>query len=152
MEIRSTGQGYFINKNTNPEAPSQMPKAESQDVSSTAKNNTDTPPQNSTFSAQDCCVPLKNIGRTQQAILIRDLLSLPKEIRELLAFIMYQEITPEIVKGMLDEKEKSIPLLEVQKLLETGSKDAIRRLLMLMQPSGNGLQNADQIKDIVNLL
>lgn len=78
------------------------------------------------------------LNRTEQAVLIREMLSLPKDIAELLRLLQAgnQKITPEVLK----------------QLLESNSKEVISRLLKLIQQTPDNRQNHEQLKQLISLI
>lgn len=82
--------------------------------------------------------PQLMLNNAQQAAIMREMLQLPQELRDLLELLMAQnkKITPESLK----------------ELLQTNSKDVITRLIRLIQQSPNNQQNHEQLRQLISLL
>jgi len=78
------------------------------------------------------------LNRPGQAVMLREMMQLPKELKDLLALLMKQDqkITPEQIKQLLD----------------TNSKEVINKLIRLIQQSPANQQNHEQMKQLIGLL
>ena len=97
-------------------------------------------------------IRFNNLNRQQQALLLKEILNLPKEWNELLSLIIYKEISPENLLKLLKENQKGITPEEIKKLLETNSKETLNKLLKFTQPAQGNWHNFDQVKDIMALV
>jgi hypothetical protein len=88
----------------------------------------------------------------QQAAFIRELLNIPKDLKDFLALLIYKEATTETLIKLLSEQNKGVMLQDIKTLLDTNSKEAIGKLLKLFQANAGLSQNTEQLNKIVNLL
>ena len=95
-------------------------------------------------------IELNNLSALQQKILLKDLLNLPKEWRELLSILLSNSLQNAQGKMPLNNKSQIILFQQIQNLLDSNSKEVINKLLKLIQPSQSNIQNIDQLKEAVN--
>lgn len=97
-------------------------------------------------------IKFNNLNRLQQAMLLKEILNLPKEWNELMSLIVYKEISPENLLKLLQENQKGVTPEEIKKLLETNSRETLNKLLKFAQPAQGNWHNFDQVKDIMALV
>lgn len=103
-------------------------------------------------SALPNAVYFNNLTKLQQAILIKELLNLPKEWMELLSVLVYKEISQESLLNIMKDQNLKIRIEDVKTLLDVNSKDVINKLLKLIQPAPGNIQNIDQMKELLGLI
>lgn len=105
--------------------------------------------QNAVF-VQNQTVKFNSISRMEQAVLIKGLMNLPEDIKELLSFLINKEVSEETAKALLKNQKINTDL--IKHLLENNSKESMNKLLKLFQQSPGGTQNTEQLKEILTLL
>lgn len=78
------------------------------------------------------------LNRFEQSFIMKDMLSIPREIQELLT--------------LLDAKGQAITPETIKLLLESNSKEVISKLIKLMQLDPGNLQNHAQLKQLISLI
>lgn len=92
------------------------------------------------------------LTRMEQATLIKDMLNLPKDLKELLTLLTSKQSTSEIFTGLLQTKTIKINPEIIQQLLESNSKEVINKLIKLVQQTPGNTQSYDQLKPLLALL
>jgi len=92
------------------------------------------------------------LNRMEQAAFLRELLNLPKDIREILAFLAGKDVSAELLTTLLKSETIKITPEMLQKLLESNSKEVISKLIKLLQQPQQNAQNYDQLKQMMALL
>lgn len=82
------------------------------------------------------------------ALLVRDLLSLPKEMQQLLAMLATGEDGAE----MLKDPKMEFLLKDLQKLLGQNSKDVINKLINLTQNNALFYEGKDQLREVLGFI
>ncbi|HSA06563.1 MAG TPA: hypothetical protein P5556_05245 [Candidatus Gastranaerophilales bacterium] len=94
----------------------------------------------------------QTINRQDQAVFIKELLNLPKDLKELVALLTTKNPSRQTMLNLLELKNPKINPEILQQLLETNSKEVINKLIKLFQQSPGNMQNYDQLKDIMGLM
>lgn len=92
------------------------------------------------------------LSRSEQAVLLRDLMNLPKEITSLLALLAFENPDSKLVQELFKDATKLILISDIQKLLDTNSKELLNKLIKLIQPTSGSIQNIDQLKELINAM
>lgn len=92
------------------------------------------------------------LSRVEQAILLKDLMNLPKEITSLLALLAFDNTDNKLVQELFKDATKLILISDIQKLLDTNSKELLNKLIKLIQPTSGNIQNIDQLKELINAM
>jgi len=101
---------------------------------------------------QNLSTKFNSIQKAQQAALIRELLNIPSEMKELLVFLLSKKKSAESIDKLIINSDVKINMGLLQRLLETNSKDAMNKLIKLFQQAPGGTENIDQMKEIIKLL
>ncbi|OGI18458.1 MAG: hypothetical protein A2287_05510 [Candidatus Melainabacteria bacterium RIFOXYA12_FULL_32_12] len=150
MKINLTNLSYFIKNIQNPESVTDKSRVESDTPNSQKANSQNI--YNQSNSALPGSFHINALNTAQQAVLIRELLNLPKEFKEFLSLMVYGEVSQENLLKLLQDKSKDIQLKDIQNLLDTNSKEVISKLLKLLQPGSSGFKDTEQLNKLVNLL
>lgn len=95
---------------------------------------------------------LNSMDVRQLATLLRELLSLPKEMQQLLAMLAFGEKgTAELAKEMKDPTLLLI-VKQLQQLLGQNSKEALNKLIQLTQNNALFFEGSSQLRDILGLI
>ena len=95
---------------------------------------------------------LNSMDVRQLATLLRELLSLPKEMQQLLAMLAFGESgTAELAK-MLKDPSLQLIVKQLQTLLGQNSKEAIGKLIQLTQNNALFFEGSNQLRDILGLV
>lgn len=93
------------------------------------------------------------MSRMEQAAFLRELLNLPKDIKELLVLLTRQSNSAELLATLLKSGNIKITPEMIQKMLESNSKEVMNKLIkLLQQPGQQNTQNFDQLKQMMALL
>jgi hypothetical protein len=92
------------------------------------------------------------LTRAEQAVLLRDMMNLPKEITSLLALLAFNNTDSKLLQELFADMTKLILISDIQKVLDTNSKDLLNKLLKLIQPTPGNIQNVDQLKDLISTM
>ncbi len=95
-------------------------------------------PYNFNIGNQKSVNPELLLNRPQQAAILRDLMQMPKELKDLLALLMAQN--------------QKLPPEQVKQFLEKNSKEVITKLIRLIQQTPTNQQNHEQMKQLIGLL
>jgi len=97
-------------------------------------------------------IRFNNLTRNEHAILVRELLNLPGDIKELLALLNSTNTDNIADQKFLNEINKLILFSDIQKILNASSKEIFNKLIKLIQPTPGNIQNTDQLKEILNTM
>ena len=86
------------------------------------------------------------------SMLIKELLSMPKEIQQLLAMLAFGDASPENVAKVFKDLNLQALLSQLQGLIGKNSKEAINKLIQLTQNSALFFEGSHQLRDIMGLL
>jgi hypothetical protein len=128
-------------------------KSDSNLESSHSKQLPNTSPENIPVNKSSTNnVRFNSLTRIEQSYLIRELLNLPKEIRELLALLTTNNNEGIVNADTLSNVKQLILFSEIQKILNTNSKEILNKLIKLIQPTPGNIQNIDQLKEIISIV
>lgn len=94
----------------------------------------------------------KMLNRSEQSALMKELLNLPKDIKQLLAMLAGKNTSQQAIAQLLKSSSIKIKPEILQQLLQTNSKEVINKLIKLVQQSPANTQGFDQLKSIIALL
>ncbi len=92
------------------------------------------------------------LNRAEQSAFMKELLNLPKDIKELLGQLAQKSTSQQAMAQLLRSGTVKINPEIIQQLLEANSKEVISKLIRLIQQSPNNTQGYDQIKPLLALL
>ena len=92
------------------------------------------------------------LNRNQQAALMKELLNLPKDLKQLLASLSDNKTSPQAMTRLLQSNAFRINPEIIQQLLETNSKEVINKLIRLIQQNPINTQSYEQLKPLLALL
>ncbi len=92
------------------------------------------------------------LTRMEQALFMREMLNLPKDLKELLALLINKQISNENLTHLLQTKNIKIDPEIIKQLLETNSKEVINKLIKLIQQTQNAAQDYSQLKQVLGLI
>lgn len=93
---------------------------------------------------------MNNLANLERSLYLKDLMNLPKDLEEVLVLIQSKTSTSEEATKLL---AKNINMSVIAELIQTGSKEAMNKLVMIMaNASKQGLTDNSQIKDMMKLL
>jgi len=149
LKINLNNLNYFIN-NKNAQSAGNVQDnntAGSEKINPNSPNVQNALPENAVLSSN---VKFNSLSRAQQALLIKELLNIPKDLKEFLAFMLYKDVSADSLNALLNE-QNSILLQDIKSLIEANSKDAINKLIKLMHSNAENVQNTEQLKEIISL-
>ena len=150
MKINLTNLNYFIKTVQNSESVTDKNRVESNASNSQNLNSqTNTAQSNAALPGS---MQISSLNAAQQAILIRELLNLPKEFKEFLSLLVYGEVNSENLLKLLQDKNKDILLKDIQNLLDVNSKEVITKLIKMLQGGAAGFKDTEQINKLINLV
>jgi len=97
-------------------------------------------------------IQFNSLTRVQQSVLVKELLNLPKDIKDLLALLTFNNSDNVAVQKMLNDINKLIMFSDIQQILNTNSKEMLNKLIKLIQPTPGNIQNIDQLKEIISTI
>ncbi|EKE03979.1 MAG: hypothetical protein ACD_20C00122G0001 [uncultured bacterium] len=150
MKINLTNLNYFIKTVQNSESVTDKNRVESNASNSQNLNSQTTTAQSN--AALSGSMQISSLNAAQQAILIRELLNLPKEFKEFLSLLVYGEVNSENLLKLLQDKNKDILLKDIQNLLDVNSKEVITKLIKMLQGGAAGFKDTEQINKLINLV
>ncbi|MDD3013079.1 MAG: hypothetical protein PHC34_05190 [Candidatus Gastranaerophilales bacterium] len=133
-------------KNVTNKSDSNLESFNSKDHPAIANGNIPTP-KHSTINVQ-----FNSLTRIEQSVLIRELLNLPKEIKELLELLTNNNGNNKTLTKLINDINQLVMFSDIQKVLNTNAKDLINKLLKLIQPTPGNIQNIDQLKEIIGII
>lgn len=92
------------------------------------------------------------LNRTEQSLLMKELLNIPKDLKQLLALFANKNTSSQAFSRLLQSTSFKINTEIIQQLLETNSREVINRLIRLIQQAPGNTQNYDQLKPLLALL
>lgn len=95
---------------------------------------------------------MNSMNVKQLAALLRELLSLPKEMHELLAMLAFGENTTGEIANKIKDPTLQLIIKQLQNLLGQNSKDAINKLIQLTQNNALFFEGSSQLRDILGLI
>ena len=90
--------------------------------------------------------------KAQRAFLLRELLNLPKDFKSLLALLEFKGFDPNLTEKLFNDPQIKILISDIKNLLEQNPKDAVNKLIKLLQPNTRGLHGNDNIEEIISLI
>jgi len=150
LKINLTNLNYFIKTVQNSESVTDKNRVESNASNSQNLNSQTTTAQSN--AALSGSMQISSLNAAQQAILIRELLNLPKEFKEFLSLLVYGEVNSENLLKLLQDKNKDILLKDIQNLLDVNSKEVITKLIKMLQGGAAGFKDTEQINKLINLV
>ncbi|MEW5820600.1 MAG: hypothetical protein AB1782_10450 [Cyanobacteriota bacterium] len=85
-------------------------------------------------------------------ILIRELLSMPKEIQQLLALLAFGETNPNNLSQLFKDPDLQLIIKQLQQLLGNNSKEVINKLIQLTQNNALFFEGSNQLRDILGVI
>lgn len=95
---------------------------------------------------------LNSMSANQLATLIKELLSLPKEMQELLAMLAFGDQPISELAEKLKDPTLQLIIKQLQTLLGKNSKEAINKLIQLTQNNALFFEGSNQLRDILGLI
>lgn len=93
---------------------------------------------------------VNNLATLERSLYVKDLMNLPKDLKEVLLLIQNKAATAEDASKLLNT---NISLSTLVELIQTGGKEAMNKLVLIMaNASKQGINDVSQIKDAMKLI
>ncbi len=92
------------------------------------------------------------LNRAEQSLLMKELLNLPKDLKELLVFLGNKNTSSQTITRLLQSNLIKINPEVIQQLLQANSKEVINKLIRLIQQTPGNTQGYEQLKPLLGLL
>lgn len=93
---------------------------------------------------------MNNLASFEKSLYVRDLMKMPKEIEQVLTMIQNNGALPKEATELLT---KNISLTTLAELIQTGGKEAMNKLVLVMaEASKQGLNDLSQIKETIKFI
>lgn len=154
MKINFSSQNNYVKNSQSPENVSDKSKVNSGMPDISGDNSAKVSSGNNSGIANSINnVQVKNLTKAQQALLIKELLDLPKEFEEFLSLITYDTIIAENLTDLMQKTANGSLLMQnIKELLSNNSKEVLNKLLKLLNLASGNEKNTEQLKEIISLL
>lgn len=147
------GKGAPTSTSTNSNAVQTSNVQQSSDTQISHQNLTSQSSMNLlTERMMNSAMSLNSMNVRQLATLLKELLSLPKEMQQLLAMLAFGESGTTEVAKLLKDPSLQLIVKQLQSILGQNSKEAIGKLIQLTQNNALFFEGSNQLRDILGLV